>query len=321
MGRVGGALVSAVAFLFPGQGSQKPGMGKELAEAFPESRRVFDAADMALGSALSRTCFEGTEAELALTETTQPAVLTVSAAALAALEARGVRASAAAGHSLGEYGAHVAAGTFAFEDAVRTVRARGRFMQDAVPVGTGAMAAIVGLPLAEVDRLCTAAAESRVVCPANLNGPDQTVVSGHADAVDRLIELARAQGAKRALRLSVSAPFHCPLMEPAAIRLAEVLEGVAFAAPRMPVYANYDAKPVASEEDARRKLVRQVTAPVRWQETVAALIAAGYRTFVEVGPGNVLAGLVRRIDKDTRVFGAGDPAGVESAARGLGVPA
>ena len=312
--------MSTVAFLFPGQGSQARGMGRALAEAFPESRAVFDEADATLGMSLSRICFAGSDAELALTENTQPAVLTVSIAALRALEAHGVSPSAVAGHSLGEYSAHVAAGTLRFEDAVATVRLRGRFMQEAVPVGEGAMAAILGLESATVERLCRDAANGEVVTPANRNGPDQIVIAGHARAVARVVEAARAAGAKRAVQLAVSAPFHCPLMEPAATRLAAELDGVHFSNPGIPVYCNVDARPVRSGSDARTTLIRQVTAAVQWENLVSAMADAGISTFVEIGPGRVLCGLVRRIRKDARVLSVEDPAGVEAAARALGNP-
>lgn len=313
--------MSKLAFLFPGQGSQAPGMGQALAQAFPEARAVFDEADAALHARISLLCFSGSEAELALTEITQPAVLTASIAALRALQTHGVVASAAAGHSLGEYSAHVAAGTLGFADAVRTVRLRGRFMQEAVPVGAGAMAAILGMDGAQVERLCREAGQGEVVTPANLNGPDQIVIAGHTAAVARAVAAARAAGAKRVVELPVSAPFHCALMEPAAERLALELARVTFSDPSMPVYCNVDSRPTVSGEDARDALVRQVTAAVRWEQLVGAMLADGFTTFVEIGPGRVLSGLVRRISKDVRTLAVADPAGVEAAARELGVAA
>jgi [acyl-carrier-protein] S-malonyltransferase len=311
-------VVTRCAFLFPGQGSQAPGMGKALFESVPEARAAFAEADDALGERISETCFAGTEAELARTETTQPAVLTVSVAALRAIAARGLVPAAVAGHSLGEYTAHVAAGTIAFADAVRTVRLRGRFMQDAVPEGVGSMAAILGLDLDALDRVCREAADGEVVSPANLNAPGQIVIAGHAGAVRRASEKALAAGARKAIPLPVSAPFHCALMAPAAARLENVLRDVPMQAPRVPVWANADAAPVEGASAARSALVRQVTAPVRWTETIQAMTAAGIRTFVEVGPGRVLAGLVRRIDGDARVLGVSEPKDLDEAARVLG---
>jgi [acyl-carrier-protein] S-malonyltransferase len=310
--------VSRIAFLFPGQGAQKPGMGQALAEAYPECRELFAAADRALETPLSRVCFEGTEEQLALTETTQPAILTVSVAALRALEARGLRPAAAAGHSLGEYSAHVAAGTLSFEDAVRSVRLRGRFMQEAVPAGQGAMAAILGLAPARVAEICAEAAGTEVVGPANMNGPGQVVIAGHAGAVQRASEAARHAGAKRAVPLPVSAPFHCSLMEPAADRLRPVLEGIEFADPRVPVFTNVDAAPVTQGIAAREALLRQVASPVRWHELAEAMVAEGFDTFVELGPGRVLSGLMRRISRDLRVFGVSEPDDVEKVAGELG---
>lgn len=305
--------------LFPGQGSQSPGMGKDLFDAFPESRKVFEDADEALGSSITKVCFEGTEDDLALTENTQPALVTVSIAALRALQAKGVLTPvAAAGHSLGEYSAHVAAGTIDFSDAVRAVRARGRFMQEAVPVGQGAMAAVLGLPTDRIEALCAEAATGgEVVSIANLNSTGQVVIAGHAAAVARVIELALAAGARKALHLPVSAPFHCSLMAPAAARLAPVLEGMVFRDPAFPVFTNVDATAVNSGDEARDALVRQVDSPVRWIEVIQAMAESGMKTFLEVGAGNVLKGLARRIDRTLEVYPVSDPASVEKAIAGL----
>lgn len=310
--------MSAAAFIFPGQGSQHPGMGKDLAAAFPRSRELFERADAVLGIPLSRTCFDGTEEELARTETTQPAVLTVAAAAFLALEEAGARPCAAAGHSLGEYTAHVAAGTLSFEDAVRAVRLRGRFMQEAVPVGVGAMAAILGLAREQVERICAEVAEGEVVSAANFNGGGQVVIAGHATAVSRAIARSLEAGARRAVSLPVSAPFHCALMEPARERLAPVLEGIGFRDPDIPVYTNVDAAPVTTGAAAREALLRQVASPVRWEDLVTGMAAAGISTFVEVGPGRVLSGLVRRIRREAEVLPAATPEEIEAAARRLG---
>jgi [acyl-carrier-protein] S-malonyltransferase len=307
--------VSRLAVVFPGQGAQHPGMGRALHDAFPEARQAFEEADDALGLALSELCFSGSEADLARTENTQPAILAVSVAAWRVLEARGFSPSAAAGHSLGEYSALVAAGSLTLADAVRVVRQRGRFMQEAVPEGVGAMAAILGLPADEVRRLCDEQARGEVVAPANLNGGGQVVVAGHAAAVARVVERAMEAGAKRAVPLPVSAPFHCALMAPAAERLTPVLEATAFADPRIPVWTNVDAAPVTTGAGARDALVRQVASAVRWEEEVAAMAAAGFDRFVEAGPGKVLAGLVRRIRKDLAATSVPDPAGVDAALR------
>ena len=289
-----------IAFVFPGQGAQKVGMGKSLAERFPECRRAFEEADAALGESLSGLCFEGPEAELLLTENTQPAILAASVAVWRLVDSRGVRASFVAGHSLGEYSAHVAAGTLSFADALRTVRARGRYMQEAVPVGVGAMAAILGLDGDAVARACAEVAAEhpgRVVTPANLNAPGQVVIAGHADAVQLAGERAKAQGARRVIPLAVSAPFHCGLMKPAEDRLAPHLRALTPANPRLPVVANVDAEPKRDAPSAVDALIRQVSSPVRWEESVRRLIAEGVTTFVELGPGKVLSGLIKQIDR------------------------
>lgn len=305
------------AALFPGQGSQHPGMGRALASAFPESKRVLDEADSALGIPLQATCFDGTEEELSRTETTQPAILSVSIAALAALEARGARPAASAGHSLGEWSAHVAAGSLPFEDAVRAVRRRGAFMQEAVPVGEGGMAAILGLDADAVRQACESAAEGQVVSPANFNGPGQVVIAGHAAAVARASERALAAGARRAVPLAVSAPFHCALMRPAADRLVDVVAAIRWSDPAHPVYTNVDAAPVHDVAGARSALLRQVASPVRWEEEVSRMVADGFRVFVEVGPGKVLSGLVRRIVKEAVVLQVADPESLDATLRGL----
>jgi [acyl-carrier-protein] S-malonyltransferase len=311
----------SVAFVFPGQGSQQVGMGRALAEAFPESRQVFEEADAALGFGLSRLCFEGPGGELQLTANTQPAILAASAAALRPLVARGVRPAWVAGHSLGEYSALVAAGALALADALRTVRRRGQYMQEAVPVGAGAMAAIVGLDPPSIEAACLKAAEGEVVSPANLNAPGQVVIAGHAAAVERASERCKAAGARHAVRLPVSAPFHCALMKPAQDRLAPELAALALGDPVVPLVNNVDARVVRDASSCRDGLVRQVSAAVRWQESVELLARVGVTTFVEVGPGTVLSGLVRKIAKGVRVLNVDSPKSLETAVAALGAGA
>jgi [acyl-carrier-protein] S-malonyltransferase len=294
-------------------------MGKDLAAGEPAAAAVFQAADSALGFGLSALCFDGSEDDLRRTEITQPSILTVAIAAFRAFIARGgPQPTAAAGHSLGEYAAHVVAGTFGFDDAVRSVRLRGRFMQEAVPDGVGAMAAILGLDRAACAALCDEAAAGEVVSLANINSPEQIVIAGHAGAVARACALALAAGAKRAVPLQVSAPFHCALMKPAATRLSEVLDAIAFCDPAIPVYTNADAKAVVTAGAAREALVRQVASPVRWDEEIGRMADDGIDTFLEFGPGRVLTGLVRRIRKGVQVVPVGDAAGISAALATLG---
>jgi [acyl-carrier-protein] S-malonyltransferase len=307
-----------IAFIFPGQGSQKVGMGKALADAFPICRQTFDEADEALGESLSTIAFEGPEDRLMLTENTQPAILAVSTAACRLLTSRGIAPAYVAGHSLGEYSANVAAGTFGFTDALRIVRRRGRYMQEAVPVGTGAMAAILGLDADKVAQACRDAAEGDVVSPANLNGTGQLVIAGARDAVARAGERARALGAKRVVPLPVSAPFHCALMKPAEERLAPELRALATATPRVPVVANVDGELKRDAAAAIEALVRQVSSPVRWDAVVARLASEGVTTYVEVGPGAVVSGMVRRIHRDATVVSFGSPDDLASVEQALG---
>jgi [acyl-carrier-protein] S-malonyltransferase len=303
------------AYLFPGQGSQKVGMGKALAETFPQARAVYEEASAALGFDIGKLCFEGPEVELTLTANAQPAILTTSVAALRVLEAEtALKPDFVAGHSLGEYSALVAAGALSLADAVRVVNLRGKFMQEAVPAGVGAMAAILGLEAAVIDATCTEvrAETGAVVSPANLNGGGQVVIAGAKAAVDRAVELLKQRGAKRAVPLAVSAPFHCALMQPAADRLAGELARISFRAPSVPVVTNVEAAPNQDPERLRSLLVQQVTAPVRWEESIQQLAALGVNQAVEVGAGAVLAGLVKRIAPTIEMRPAGDPEAIRS---------
>ncbi len=304
----------STAFVFPGQGSQSVGMGQALAAAFAEAKAVFDAADDALGEKLSSLCFEGPEDALKLTANTQPAILTVSIAAHAVFTKRfGQLPSFVAGHSLGEYSALVASGAMSLGDAVRSVRARGSFMQDAVPAGVGAMAAVLGLAPEKVAAICEASAQGQVVAPANFNEPNQTVIAGHTEAVERASVALKAAGAKRVLPLPVSAPFHCSLMQPVVPRLADVLSKVTFSAPKMPVISNIEATANAEASRIVDLLLRQVTGSVRWVETVQALEKAGVTKVVELGPGKVLSGLIKRISPSIVCVNVEDPTSLEKA--------
>ncbi len=303
--------MTKLAMIFPGQGSQHPGMGRAACEVFPEARRVFEEADRVLGFSLSRLCFEGPEDDLKLTQNTQPALLATSLALYQVLEARGVRPDFVAGHSLGEYSALVAAGSLGFADALPLVRRRGQYMQEAVPAGLGAMAAVLGLEPSGVEAACREASRGEeVVEAANFNGPGQVVIAGHASAVARGSEIAKAKGAKRVIALPVSAPFHCRLMQPAAARLAKDLEATSFRDLTTPLVTNVDARPVQSGAEARAALVRQVASPVRWEESVERLLSEGVDSFLEVGPGNVLTGLVRKIANQARATSVSEPEGV-----------
>jgi len=295
-----------VAFVFPGQASQYPGMGKELAEKYPAARAVFEEADQALGFSISKMCFEGSEEELKLTANTQPAILTVSVAAYRVVAERGLAPDFVAGHSLGEYSALVAVGSLNFSDAVRLVRKRGQYMQQAVPAGQGGMAAIMGISPAVVQDACKRAAEGEICSPANLNSPEQTVISGHASAVKRAVEIASQLGAKRSMILAVSAPFHSALMMPAQEKLEKDLRATPFADLQVPLVSNVDADTVRKGDEAREALVRQVTMPVRWQESMRLLLDEGVNTFVEVGPGRVLTGLMRQIERSVATLNVED---------------
>ncbi|MGE0157035.1 MAG: ACP S-malonyltransferase [Geobacter sp.] len=307
--------MSKIAFLFPGQGSQYAGMGKDLAENFPVARQAFEEADEALGFKLSALCFNGPDDDLKLTFNTQPAILTTSIAALRVVQQEtGLKADFLAGHSLGEYSALVCGGALSLADAARTVRARGTFMQEAVPVGVGAMAAMLSIEADELTAICAEAAQGEVVAPANFNSPGQIVIAGHATAVNRAIELAKAKGYRKAMLLPVSAPFHCTLMQPAADRLKTVLDAVQVNALTLPVITNVEAAANQDSGRVRELLVQQVCAPVRWEQSVQTMIGLGATTFVEIGPGKVLTGLVKRINKEMTLVNIEDTAGVKAAA-------
>lgn len=298
---------SKIAFVFPGQGSQAVGMGKDLFDNFSSARAVFEEADDALGFKLSAMCFAGTAEDLALTANTQPAILTSSVAAFRAMEEQNLpMPDFVAGHSLGEYSALVAAGAIAFADAVKTVRNRGTYMQEAVPVGVGAMAAILGLDLKTVEEGCAEAAENQVCSPANINSPSQIVIAGDAEAVDRACEILKAKGAKRAIKLNVSAPFHCALMMPAQERLAKDLENISYENLRFPIIQNVDGESNQSGANVRAALTKQVSSPVRWLQSIEYLVSNGVNTFVEVGTGKVLSGLVKQISRDVRCLNVED---------------
>ncbi len=309
--------MTKVAFLFPGQGSQQVGMGKEFFDNLPSARRVFEEADAVLGESLSKLCFAGPEEDLKLTANTQPAILAASIAALRALEERGVRADFVAGHSLGEYSALVAAKALQFSDAVQMVRKRGTFMQEAVAVGEGAMAALLGGDAEIVNAVCAEASEFGVCSPANINSPNQIVIAGSKVAVERAVELAKEKGIRRAVMLAVSAPFHCALMSPAAERLKHVLDTTAFSDLQTPLVTNVDAEIITSGSVAREALFRQVASPVRWSDSVKRLLDAGVETFIEVGTGKILSGLVRSISRESKIFNVENLESLETSVAAL----
>ncbi|HKO97032.1 MAG TPA: ACP S-malonyltransferase [Pyrinomonadaceae bacterium] len=310
----------SVAYIFPGQGSQSPGMGKNLSENFAAAGRLFEEVNEALQFSISRLCFDGSAEDLQLTENTQPAILSVSTAALAAMEAEGFpKPDYVAGHSLGEYSALVGAKSLSVSNAVKTVRLRGRYMQEAVPLGSGAMAAVLGAELSEIEAACNEASEGQVCSPANINSPGQVVIAGNTEAVDRAGELLKARGAKRVVKLNVSAPFHCALMEPAQTRLANDLMEIDFQSLTVPLITNVDAAEIDAGEVARESLIRQVTATVRWLESIELLIKEGVDTFVEVGPAKVLTGLMRQINRNVKCYNVEDADSLKLAAAGLGI--
>jgi [acyl-carrier-protein] S-malonyltransferase len=310
-------MASKIAFIFPGQGAQYPGMGKALADRFPAAADTFREADAALGFPLSTLCFEGPAGDLQLTANTQPAILTASVAAYRLVEAEGIVPDFVAGHSLGEYSALVAAGAIRFSDAVVTVRRRGEYMQEAVPVGVGAMAAVLGLDAGKVAEVCDSVRDGQVVGPANFNSPAQTVIAGHREAVERAVPALKEAGAKRAIMLDVSAPFHSGLMKPAEERLAADLDALDFFDLGVPIVTNVDASAVTSGSDARDALRRQPSRPVRWSETVRFLLDSGVGTFVELGPGKVLLGLVRSIEKSATMLNVEDEASLKQVLTAL----
>jgi [acyl-carrier-protein] S-malonyltransferase len=309
--------MSNLALVFPGQGSQFAGMGKSLADVYPEARQAFDEADRALGFPLSALCFEGPEEDLKRTENTQPALLAVSVAAFRVLSAKGIRPAYVAGHSLGEYSALVASGALSFSDAVQLVRKRGRYMQEAVPAGVGAMAALLKLPEGKLDGILAEASQGEIVSAANFNSPDQVVIAGHAAAVARAMELAKAAGAKRAVALPVSAPFHCALMKPAQERMARELDAVSFSDLQVPLVNNWQAAEVTTAAEARRGLLEQIPNSVRWTDTIRYLSAKGILRFVEVGAGGVLTGLLRNIDANLAGMKFGEAADWEKLSASL----
>lgn len=302
-----------IAFVFPGQGSQYVGMGRELYENYPEARDIFQTADNSLGIELSDLCFNGPEEELIKTANTQPAILTASIAALAVVNSRGIKAQVAAGHSLGEYSALVAAGALQFADAVKVVQMRGRFMQEAAPLGTAGMAAVLGLDGEAVDRVCREASRYGVVEPANFNSPGQVVIAGALEALEKAMEMAKAAGAKRVVKLPVSGPFHSSLMAPAAERLAAELAKVTLSDPLIPVVVNVSAQVVSDRQEVYSSLIKQVSSSVRWEESVEKMVALGVTHFIEVGPGKVLAGLIKKIAREAEILNIEDCASLEKA--------
>jgi len=311
--------MTKTAFIFPGQGSQSVGMGKDMFDNFPKAREVFEEADDALGFLLSEMCFSGTAEDLALTANTQPAILATSMAVFSAMEAEGFPLpDYVAGHSLGEYSALVAANSLSLKEAVKTVRKRGKYMQNAVPVGVGAMAAILGLDLETLKTACEEAAKSQVCSPANINSPSQVVIAGNVEAIDRAIEIVKERGAKRAVKLNVSAPFHCALMKPAQDKLTEDLRAIDFQDLRFPLVENVSARENSKGERVRTALSEQVSSPVLWKDTIEYLIEKGVKTFIEVGAGKVLSGLVKQINRDVRCMNVEDSESLRNSLESLG---